>query len=219
MFLLAMPMLLLANLALANGAEIPMVSFAATAPKELHHKWSTMNDPVMGGRSHSQVDTESGMLNFTGVCAIVPSLQAPGFITAATGNSWFHRETFVDVSSCTGLKIVANDLSGGYKGYRVSFGTAKPPGGKFFAQGYKADLSPSVGSLAPTLLPFANFTDFWDDATGKAIHRCTEKKEYCPDEKTLTNMKTMSIWAEGVEGTIHLLVESISGYGCKAPAA
>lgn len=121
-----MPIFLLASLALAAGAdEVPLVSFAAAAPKELHHKWTTMNDPVMGGRSHSHLDTDNGVLNFTGVCAIVPSLKAPGFITAVTGNSWFHSETFADVSSCTGLKIVANDLSGGYKGYRVSFGTAK----------------------------------------------------------------------------------------------
>ena len=36
---------------------------------------------------------------------------------------------------------------------------------------------------------------------------CAENKELCPDQKTLENMKTMSIWAEGVEGTVHLEVE------------
>jgi hypothetical protein len=63
-------------------------------------------------------------------------------------------------------------------------------------------------------IPFSNFTDFWDDATGKAIHTCAENPALCPDSRTLTNMKTMSIWAEGVQGTIHLEVKSISGYGC-----
>ena len=42
--------------------------------------------------------------------------------------------------------------------------------------------------------------------------------EYCPDVKTLENMKTMSIWAEGIEGDVHLEVQSISGYGCQAVA-
>jgi len=28
-------------------------------------------------------------------------------------------------------------------------------------------------------------------------------------------MKTMSIWAEGVEGDVSILVEKIEGYGCK----
>ena len=53
---------------------------------------------------------------------------------------------------------------------------------------------------------------------GKAIHTCAERSDYCPDKRTLTNMKTMSIWAEGVEGDIHLEVESISGYGCTSSA-
>lgn len=136
-------------------------------------------------------------------------------VTAATGNSWFHRETFSDVSTCTGLKVVAKDYTGGhYKGYRISFGTAKPPGGKFFAQGYKANLMGLASSFGAVAIPFSNFTDFWDDATGDPIHTCAEKAIYCPDQGTLKNMKTMSIWAEGVEGAVHLEVQSISGYGC-----
>ena len=31
-------------------------------------------------------------------------------------------------------------------------------------------------------------------------------------------MKTMSIWAEGVEGTVHLEVEAIDAYGCRGAA-
>ncbi len=161
----------------------------------------------MGGQSSSRVSVENDVLNFTGVCAIVPSLKAPGFITAVTGNGLFGRETFVDASSCKGLTIVAKDYTAGYKGYGISFGLAKypctgpracdtscparlhtttrppfstgcspcrggasrgrPPGGKFFAQGYKADLHPTVGSFGAVSIPFTNFTDFWDDATGK----------------------------------------------------
>ena len=46
------------------------------------------------------------------------------------------------------------------------------------------------------------------------IHTCDDVPEYCPDAKTLTDMKTMSIWAEGKEGEVHLEVDSVSGYGC-----
>ena len=203
--------------AACDGSCIPLVSWDHSAPKQLHHPWSALNDPVMGGQSTSHVKVENDVLNFTGHCAIVPSLKAPGFITAVTGNGFFSRETFVDVSSCKGLIVEAKDYASGYKGYRISFGTAKPPGGKFFAQGYKADLHPTVGAFGSVQIPFTSFTDFWDDATGKAIHTCAEKAEYCPDKKTLSNMKTMSIWAEGVEGHIHIELKSVSGYGCSAP--
>ena len=50
------------------------------------HKWVEMNDPVMGGKSYSSVEIERGVAaKFTGYCAIVPSLNAPGFVTMSTG--------------------------------------------------------------------------------------------------------------------------------------
>ena len=209
-----------ASAAAASAAAVPLVRFSDSSPKPLLHSWSALNDPVMGGRSSSRVAVEGApaRLNFTGTCAIVPSLQAPGFITAVTGKGLFRSESFVDVSACEGLTIKARDFSGGYKGYRISFGTAKPIGGKFFAQGYKADLHPPTHAFGEVKIPFTDFTDFWDDATGKAIHTCAEKHDYCPDAKTLRDMKTMSIWAEGVEGTVHLEVEAIDACGCRGAA-
>lgn len=212
-------MIALAAAALATTCDqdsscVPLVSFESNAPKELKHIWTALNDPVMGGRSTSRVAIDNNVLNFTGLCAIVPSLKAPGFITAVAGKAWFSHEKFVDVSKCEGLAISAKDYANGYMGYRISFGTAKPPGGKFFAQGYKANFHPTVGTFGSVSIPFSNFTDFWDDATGNPIHTCAEHKAYCPDLKTLADMRTMSIWAEGVEGKIHLEVQSIDGYGC-----
>ena len=50
------------------------------------NQWTTMNDPVMGEKSHSSVDIERGVAaKFTGYCAVVPSLNAPGFVTMSTG--------------------------------------------------------------------------------------------------------------------------------------
>ena len=57
------------------------------------------------------MEISKSVLNFTGTCAIVPSLQAPGFITAVTGRNW-GSENFVDVSSCEGLRVVGLHLLG-----------------------------------------------------------------------------------------------------------
>lgn len=163
----------------------------------------------MGGQSYSTVVVQNGILNFTGACKIVPSLQAPGFITAVNSDA----NPWVDVSTCQGLKIVHKSATN-YAGFRVSFGHKHPIGGKFFAYGFKSHFSPSVGNYGDVLIPFKNFTDFWDDATGKPIHTCASNSRYCPDTETLRDMKTMSFWAEGVEGDISLQVMSVSGYGC-----
>ena len=69
-----------------SAKEIPLVSFAADASPSLTHTWTALNDPVMGGKSHSTVSVSDGVLKFVGTCAIVPSLGAPGFITAQTGD-------------------------------------------------------------------------------------------------------------------------------------
>ena len=108
----------------------------------------------MGGQSYSTVTVEKGLLNFTGACKsaqipvrlnlapsvvaatsphpctapVVPSLQAPGFITAVNYDS----APWVDVSSCAGLRVTAKAATD-YAGYRISFGHAHPKGGKFFA--------------------------------------------------------------------------------------
>ena len=199
----------------SSADSILLVDFSGK-DKAATFDWKANNDPVMGGQSHSTVKVENGHLNFTGTCAIVPSLKAPGFITAVAGNQFDLGDaaSWKDVSGCEGLTITANSANA-YAGWRLSFGHAHPIGGKFFAYGYKSHFTPSVGSMGAVSVPFSNFTDFWDDATGEPIHTCAETPRYCPDAKTLANMKTMSIWAEGVEGDVSILVEKIEGYGCK----
>merc|ERR1711862_757512 len=100
-----------------------------------------------------------------------------------------------------GLKITAKTDNSDevYKGYRISFGNTHPAEGKFFAFGYKSDMKgfPADGSFGDVIVPFDEFSDYWDDATGDAIVTCHENKKYCPNLKTLMNMKTISIWAEG----------------------
>ena len=89
----------------------------------------------MGGKSSSSLDISDGVANFSGNCAIVPFLNAPGFITVQTGGFGQSSEgNFPDVSSCTGLKMIVRSHVD-YDGYRVSFG--KKRSGEH-GMGYKA---------------------------------------------------------------------------------
>jgi len=174
------------------------------------HHWQQMNDPVMGGRSTGTFIIDNGIGIFDGEVVDVPFLQAPGFIKVASRD----HIAYPDVASCQALKLTLRS-SVDYKGYRVSFGNAHPPHGKTFAYGFKSDLKvPKGNEFQEIEIPFTNFSDFWDDATGEQIKTCHDNPAYCPDVKTLHNMKTISIWAEGVAGKAHLEIESISASKC-----
>ena len=188
------------------------------------NKWKTLNDPVMGGQSYSKVeiDTASGVAKFSGKCAIVPSLQAPGFITMETGSNFGEKPaSFPDVSTCSAFQIVLK-TNVEYSGYRFSFGKAHAKGGRF-AYGYKVPLPeeefPPVGEFGPIILPFNRFSDKWNDATGDIETECVDDPAYCPTQKWLQRMETISFWGEGVEGMVDLEVKSISAIGCSQSAS
>jgi peptide methionine sulfoxide reductase MsrB len=164
----------------------------------------------MGGKSTGNFTIGSKSAVFAGDVVDVPFLKAPGFIKASTVD----HKPFPDISSCTDINLVVKGASD-FAGYRFSFGTAKAPGGKFFASGYKSHFSIMPGEFETVSVPIANFTDFWDDATGEPIKTCQDSKEYCPDAATLKNIGTMSIWAEGVNGKVFLEIKSIEASGCR----
>lgn len=190
---------------------IPLATFDGV--KATEHNWKENNDPVMGGKSTGTTTVANGVLVFDGEVAIVPSLKAPGFITTQVSDGMFFPKGFPDVSKCKGISLnVMSSTS--YKGYRFCFGNAHAKGGKFFAYGYKSLFDAPVGEFGTVNIPFTEFTDFWDDGTGNPIKTCQESPSNCPDMSTLKNMKTMAIWGEGVEGKVHMVVKSISAYGC-----
>lgn len=201
-----------------DSTTIVLEDFAAPT-----HEWTTMNDPVMGGKSYSslEIDKDDGIAHFTGKCAIVPSLKAPGFITMVTGGSMpFSKVShFRDVSACDGLQLELKTATPNYDGYRISFGKAHPIGNRY-AFGYKTklDLDDNSIDFVNVSLPFTSFSSKWDDATGDIIVECTpdDNPKYCPTIKWLQDMQTLSIWAEGVEGDIDLSIKRILAYGCKS---
>uniref|UniRef100_A0A7S3PW85 NADH:ubiquinone oxidoreductase intermediate-associated protein 30 domain-containing protein n=1 Tax=Chaetoceros debilis TaxID=122233 RepID=A0A7S3PW85_9STRA len=186
-----------------NEEEICIESFANPS-----HSWKAKNDPVMGGKSYAAVTIENNLAIFKGEVVDVPFLQAPGFVTMETRGG-----DYPDVSTCQNLRLRLRS-SEDYKGYRVSFGTKHVPGNRF-AYGFKANLNPPIGSQIGIVdIPFRDFTVRWDDATGDPIVTCEEDDTFCPDLATLQDIKTISIWGEGVAGDVHLEIESIGASGC-----
>ena len=193
------------------------------------HIWKPQNDPVMGGRSTGNftIDPSRGVGVFMGDVVDIPFLHTPGFLQVPTVDVDHSSVSpyFPDVSQCAALALrLRSPSSPDYRGFRVSFGTKHANGGKLFAHGFKADLTHVRPDWTDVILPFAAFTDFWDDATGDPIHTCHENADYCPDLATLRNMRTMAFWAEGVAGRIELEIKEIRAVGCSssknvAPAA
>lgn len=178
------------------------------------HHWFQMNDPVMGGKSTGTFSIENGLGIFDGEVVDVPFLKAPGFIKVQS-KDLFHR--YPDVSSCQSIKLSVKS-SVDYEGYRVGFGNAHPHDAHTFAYGYKSNMEvPKSDNFVEIEIPFQDFSDLWDDATGDQIKTCHDYPEYCPDQKTLQNMKTISVWAEGVAGKVHLEIKTISATGCSEP--
>lgn len=203
--------LFLALIGVVTAGDITLITFDGSATDQ---PWKEQNDPVMGGQSTGTFTVKDQLGVFDGDVVDVPFLKAPGFIKATAST-----KPFPDASSCTGLKITAR-ASEDYKGYRLSFGNKHAPDAKFFTYGFKAHFDAPVGdNFSDIVLPFTNFTDDWDDATGDAIKTCQDNKEYCPDLETLKDMKTMSVWGEGVGGKVHLEIKSIAATGCTASPA
>jgi len=197
----------------ALAGDVTLVTFDNNAASSTTHAFTQKNDPVMGGKSTGtwSVDAKNKVGVFEGDVVDVPFLKAPGFIKAQAADS-----KFPDISSCGAIVLKARS-STPYGGYRLSFGNKK--GGllcSFFSRGYKARFAAPTGypDFQNVVLPFAEFSDCNSDSTGEPKKLCRDDKSVCPDATTLKDIETVSIWAEGVSGKVHLEIESISATGC-----
>ncbi|EOD11563.1 hypothetical protein EMIHUDRAFT_437554 [Emiliania huxleyi CCMP1516] len=190
-------------------AYVPLVTFDGAASTT--HKFTTESDPVMGGRStsswHLTKDAAGTPIGrFSGVCRIVPSLRAPGFVFALTGSPLL--SSFPDASAEDGLllklKNAAGNVTDGYKfafcdsrinPYRCQFGT------------FKADLklAPASAAAAPQTLfvPWSRFSDKWSPATGE------HTAEQPPKPSSLASITQLQVWVEGVAGEFALDVYEV----------
>ena len=115
--------LALSLLASAAADEPVVLATFDSSSKGTERKWVVMNDPVMGGQSHSSyVQSPSGYGNFSGLCALVPFLHAPGFCKMATQHSLFTPAGFDDASAWIGgsLHITLKTPTPGYGGFKAS---------------------------------------------------------------------------------------------------
>jgi len=80
----------------STNGDIDLASFDSSSDL----KWGVVDDPVMGGKSKSYLDTTNNVGHWYGNVAIVPFLKSPGFCTIRTG-----FQQFPDVSGTTELKM------------------------------------------------------------------------------------------------------------------
>ena len=98
-----------------------------------------------------------------------------------------------------------------YNGFRVSFGVDHPPNSFRYMRGYKANFKAPIGSYGDVIIPFNEFTDNWDPATGDAKVKCVDDSQFCPTLTALKDLQRLEIMGESVAGKILLKIKSISG--------
>ncbi len=207
--------------------------------------WTKTNDPVMGGKSTGTFIVEDGVGTMQGSVEVVDFLTkckfdnggtgdvctenadcpdghcafAPGFIKAETAGP------FPDISTCSGFVISCKHWTGNpagdYAGYRLGFGTQRAPEdlepGRW-SSGFHASFQAGM-VLTDVEIPFTSFSDDWDAATGEIIVTCAEDQRVCPHASHLQDLQKLSVWAEGVEGSVHLEIHSIKAINCAGGAS
>jgi len=191
------------------------------------YSWRAMNDPVMGGRSHSTFEVEGSEGHFKGTCAVVPFLNAPGFCKVGTQQSLFSPPPhFANASRFSegALYLDVETTTPEYGGFMVAFGAtnAKRPGGAMHhsAPSFKAGFKVPGTARTTVRVPFSDFSVDWSDFTGRCDtkdpnngyqHHCcsAERPDVCPRADNLDKISSLEIWAEGVAGDFDIKVFSI----------
>lgn len=204
----------------AGATTIPLVTFDGAAGTT--HKFSELNDPVMGGKSVGSWSEADGVATFSGNVVNVPKLKAPGFI-----EGWADDGHYADASGAAGgsLVLTVRSSTPDYAGFRVSFasGALSPnfscaAGGSIIGSRgcFKAHFavpSTAAGAWATVRVPFADFTDKWSSYTGDATKTCAEDASCCVTAAKLKKIQAMGIWGEGKAGKVHLEIKSIVAEG------
>lgn len=209
-----------------NGESVTLVTFDNA--KGTTYSWRAMNDPVMGGQSHSSFSIESSEGHFKGTCAIVPFLKAPGFCKIGTQSSLIRAAPkFVDASRFIdgALYLEVETTTPEYEGYKVAFGAknaTRPPGSFHHSSpSFKAAFQVPGTGRTTVKVPFNDFSVDWSDFTGRCDtkdphdgvqHHCCslEHPEVCPTAQHLAQITSMEVWAEGVAGDFDIKLVSIS---------
>jgi len=201
-------MLMFCTCAKDNPSMMPGVALLATFNGTFD--WSTLNDPVMGGKSFSTFETSDQNIGiFKGYNAIVPQLSAPGFCyIRSTGpmdpfffmlNNMLDGEiTFPDVSAFINGSFFINVSSSTpqYEGFKLAFLAQGVPASNMFTAGsFKTDFrvkAPDTWEVVE--IPVMSFSWDWSPYTGRCDtkdpdnfgfpgrqHKCCESPATTPD--------------------------------------
>jgi len=197
----------------SSAADIPLAGYGVNGLE-----WRAQIDPVMGGNSDGTFSPANGIGILDGYVAKLNS-GLPGFIRAST-----QLTDFPDITTCSAISLEVKSTTA-YDGYRLQFGNKQAPECSHYSKGFKAHFvvnftlpSESSSEFQTVVIPLTEFTNCNSDSTGEPITQCSADEQYCPDAATLRNMQMISIWAEGVEGAVHLETHSITATGCSANA-
>jgi len=209
----------------AAGVDVTLVSFSDVDGAV--SSFTELNDPVMGGQSVGTWEVNGTYGIFDGEVKDVPSLSAPGFIKAAADGTFNDASAAIDGD----LVLTVRTTTPEYKGFRVSFaaGTTSAAyacsggGGLPFSRGcFKAQFDvPEGDDFVEVSIPFNKFSDKWSSATGEQTTTCADDSDVCPTADKLAKIERVEVWAEGVDGAIHLEVSDIRAVSAAAatPAA
>lgn len=151
------------------------------------------------------------------------SLQAPGFAKIdGTGR------TLADVTGADSLLLKVKSSTPDYQGFKVAFGAPGIPRTSIFVAGsyktefYLADTNDwqivqvPLGNFSRDTSDYTGRCDTKDPRTGGKQHYCCSqspltpsKDEVCVESKYLSDINSLAIWAEGVEGDFDLEIEWI----------
>jgi len=209
----------------AVAADVKLATFDGA--QQTTASWKLMNDPVMGGSSHSTFDVKDKVGVFNGTCAIVSKLKAPGFAKIEG------RRTYADITGYDSIALKVRSSTPWYSGFRIAFGAPGVPKSSIYTpQGsYKRGFQLSGTDWQVVEVPISQFSWDWSPFTGrcnskdpKSIfnlmkgkqHYCCDrsgqvpsKPDVCVDSKYLSKINSIEVWAEGEEGDFHLEIEWI----------
>lgn len=189
----------------APSDEVELVTFDQDGKHT--YGWIVVNDPVMGGRSRSTFKQESGRGIFNGTVAIVPQLKAPGFCNAEARPT-ITKPKIPDVGHMLSGGLLFKMISTGEMNvFKAAFGTST----EYDFGSYKADFTvPSTGQMQEVYIPFKNFSNKWSPSTGEPTIKCSSDRNVCPTARSLGDIGSIGIWAEGTAGDFHVEIVSIS---------
>jgi len=179
--------------------------------------WAALNDPVMGGQSHSTLNINNGIAVWNGETKIVPKLHAPGFCNVKSTSGGGILRIANDASPFTHMLLrVRSTIK--YTGFKVSFAADTwNPTFKSFKSDFTVQRNDGVWHTVA--VPFEKFSNDWSQYTGRCDttdpngkkHKCcsAEHPEVCPTKSNLKHISQLGLWAEGVAGKFHLEVKWI----------